>query len=213
MARWWDRFRVFAGIGSWTNAAINAILHGQLIVATVSSIAMGIWGWFAKQDIYFVILGGLVTFTFVLFAMDKISHIVERRRLQKLDDSEIIKNSRDVQQGGAIDRSPERYFRDRDIYIYDFIADEQRVTNKTFERCAIFGPAVLWPFECNFVNVKTYGKADKVYLSAFTDYAPYGVIIVKGCTFVDCTFRRISLCYGELARETVLKLTAPTGTD
>ncbi len=98
----------------------------------------------------------------------------------------------------------------RDVYIHDLITDEQRVVNKTFERCTIFGPATLWLFKCNIINIAVEGNLGSLYVVALTNYAPAGTIIVKHCTFIDCKFRRISICYGDINKDRVRSLIPAT---
>ena len=213
MPEWWNGLKTAAGFGGWVNAIINAIIHKGTIVSAVGALGAAVWAWFSDRDGLDIFVITAIIFVVILTAINQFSAFLERRRQAELKESEVITDSSDILGEGAPDQAPDRYYSDRDVYIYDLVTDEQRVINKTFERCTIFGPAVLWLFKCQLVNLNIDIGLDKLYVSAFSSASPGGAVIVKRCTFIDCNFRRISLCVEKPLRETIQAMLSPPEPD
>jgi hypothetical protein len=191
-------------IGSWgygLNAVVNMVLHWKTIMATLTAGATAIWAYWSEiagpipPVIIFTI--AIVVFAAALSIFNGLGQIFARSKQSKLKDAEAITTATDVIGKKEPQDNPARYHRDRDVYIYDLVVDEQRVVNTTFENCTIFGPAAVWLFKCSMVDPRAEGPDAQIYVGAFSQYAPKGAIIVKHCTFINCLFRRISICVPE----------------
>ncbi len=86
-------------------------------------------------------------------------------------------------------------YEDQTVRIADLAADALALEGLEFERCEIVGPAVIIPSGCMFVRC-SYGVLDDdpgTLLWPLPSPIMQGAVLLQGCSFTDCGFRRVGL--------------------
>jgi hypothetical protein len=87
-------------------------------------------------------------------------------------------------------------YEDQTVRIADLAADTLALEGLEFERCEIVGPAVIVPSGCRFLRC-SYGILNEDPQTLFwplaADRPMQGAVLLEGCSFTDCEFRRVGL--------------------
>lgn len=84
------------------------------------------------------------------------------------------------------------YFEDLDIPLGDFGLVSQLLVDKTFDHCRIHGPVVIYLTHSNTVTACIFNGDPEAMLIVTTSQKVDGVLVVQNCTFVNCTFEKVS---------------------
>lgn len=78
------------------------------------------------------------------------------------------------------------------IRLTDLARESDLITNKTFENCRIYGPAVMGANDTDiFYNCEFYGNKNEMLITTI-NYSAIGVVGCNNCVFRNCQFYRIS---------------------
>lgn len=84
----------------------------------------------------------------------------------------------------------EPYFKDKDIPLGEFGLINPLLANKTFENCRIHGIVVMYISNTTITHCDFYG--DDANFIVTSNQKIGGVLNVKRCTFINCTFKNVS---------------------
>ncbi len=102
-------------------------------------------------------------------------------------------------------------YRDVVIRIAEFAGEQGILESFVFEGCDLKGPAVLVPQGSNFANSNLVGDPDALLWEIPPDRpGVIGAILVRNCTFDDCTFLNVGFAGPpEFVREVRQSLGSP----
>lgn len=84
------------------------------------------------------------------------------------------------------------YFKDLDIPLGDFGLVRQLLADKTFDHCRIHGPVVIYLIKSVTITSCEFGGDPEAIFIVTANQRVEGVLGVQDCTFVNCTFDKVS---------------------
>jgi hypothetical protein len=182
----WSHLDTIGGIPGWVRGAMS-IIGG----AAFSRWTWAVTSWSAP----IVVLAGLFCAAVVLFFWNQWAQRKYQARILGGVIGESQAEATPDRPFPSVSELGAPYLRGWSIRIADIPDEGAIVENKTFEDCTIRGPAVIFPMGCSLSHCGLGTAGDSIEALLY-ELAPdrkwvVGLVGVKNCTFLRCSFRGV----------------------